>query len=1139
MLLLAALALAAAAEPALNPLFSASAEQMMRSEQIELLVEESLVACRPSLTNFAQPILPCDRVSFMETMLRLKHEHTEFVANGPTGTGTTPELQRVESPAFKDFFDTYAIPGKPVVITNEQYPNIVGALTDEENSAAPYTQLMECAAKSEDPSSISVDCPYVAKQDSMVPKYVASDYFQRLPAGDQLAPLKRFPAVFAAKPGGAKLHQCPIGANMLLLVLQGDLKVEVFEREHAAWLYPDGPRWSKPALNSPHAAKADRHTGTVKAQEALFAPSGSVVSTAAEGAEQALVMQYCYIDASNFPDAMAELFYDAMVDEASRSAYQYFMYSRRADKEASENGSPLFSNIMEREPELLNQTWSRYRAWPRTVDKAALAIRMRANKKKKKDAFKNWQAEKQWEARVAARTLTPPLQPTVVDIGRKNVTLRFTNPGEKREDDDSVLGYKITWVQEGRDGSGKVVGEASFIEVNDTDAKRVPRPEGDTAKDILVVQLGSLLPNTTYSFTIAVYMGTNEDISFGPASLRSAAYNTMPEGVAATVQLAPWLQKDGSGAHALSLHFPKPVDDGGSDILYYLIQIRKEIGYVRHQRHLVGEGEDAAREEKVWKLADHQRDEHYDHNLKIRPSVVSLGGQQLVPASVNNLVPNTTYIVRVAAVNARGVSQFSAKSEGLKTALPSGWSQDSTGNTKREGETGSIYGHGHPHFQFHHEGYDAQRLGVIVHLFDAKEELMVSPMIHDGDEHEAPFLAETWSSHHNPGHHDVVAEVVMADPPLADKPLLNAHQARHRLLLVDRGGVPLLHKVRVAQDAGAIGVLIADGGKCNNTFDQICCPGADKSRNEGFAAPDPVSQWKTVHIPVALLHKADADKIKELIAKEAGKLKPDSHVLEKVHGKPYFVYVDVKEQERRAADAAKVRAAAAAGGTMSETVGVGADGSIEPMEISVSPAAAAKKEHEDAQAKLDEQAKEEAAKKAAEDAKKAEEEKAKKAEEEKAKKLAEEEAAKKAEEDAKKAEEAKEAEDQAAQKAAAEAKAAGDAAAGDAAAKAQAEETKKKNDEEFKRRQEAAKKAEEEGAAAAKKAEEDAAAAATAAAANSKFKLGETVEAQYMGSITFYGGTVQSINADGSYVIMFDDGDTDGNVPEGNVQAPA
>jgi hypothetical protein len=66
-----------------------------------------------------------------------------------------------------------------------------------------------------------------------------------------------------------------------------------------------------------------------------------------------------------------------------------------------------------------------------------------------------------------------------------------------------------------------------------------------------------------------------------------------------------------------------------------------------------------------------------------------------------------------------------------------------------------------------------------------------------------------------------------------------------------------------------------------------------------------------------------------------------------------------------------------------------------------------------------------------------------------------------------------------------------------------------------------------------------AAAALADAAANAKFKVGEAIEARYMGSTKFYPGKVESFNADSSYAIVFDDGDQDRNVLEASIQRPA
>ena len=67
-----------------------------------------------------------------------------------------------------------------------------------------------------------------------------------------------------------------------------------------------------------------------------------------------------------------------------------------------------------------------------------------------------------------------------------------------------------------------------------------------------------------------------------------------------------------------------------------------------------------------------------------------------------------------------------------------------------------------------------------------------------------------------------------------------------------RGQCPLATKALLAQRAGALGVVIADNGKCT-ALDQYCVPGADRSRGEAWARLDLQRPWAGVHIPVVLV----------------------------------------------------------------------------------------------------------------------------------------------------------------------------------------------------------------------------------------------------------------------------------------------
>jgi hypothetical protein len=83
--------------------------------------------------------------------------------------------------------------------------------------------------------------------------------------------------------------------------------------------------------------------------------------------------------------------------------------------------------------------------------------------------------------------------------------------------------------------------------------------------------------------------------------------------------------------------------------------------------------------------------------------------------------------------------------------------------------------------------------------------------------------SEVWAAHWSPQRWRTSAELIVADPPLLDAPLVNARAVRQRIVLAERGGVPLVDKVLRAQSAGALGVIITDTGDCT-AFDQFCSP---------------------------------------------------------------------------------------------------------------------------------------------------------------------------------------------------------------------------------------------------------------------------------------------------------------------------
>ena len=93
---------------------------------------------------------------------------------------------------------------------------------------------------------------------------------------------------------------------------------------------------------------------------------------------------------------------------------------------------------------------------------------------------------------------------------------------------------------------------------------------------------------------------------------------------------------------------------------------------------------------------------------------------------------------------------------------------------------------------------------------------------------------------------------------------MNKWQLKDKLALFDRGGVPLVEKVLLAQAAGAVGVVLVDDGQCADekfTF----CGMAGRLNDGGFARNDKAEQWRRVEIPSVLITEMSGQRIKNLM----------------------------------------------------------------------------------------------------------------------------------------------------------------------------------------------------------------------------------------------------------------------------------
>lgn len=116
---------------------------------------------------------------------------------------------------------------------------------------------------------------------------------------------------------------------------------------------------------------------------------------------------------------------------------------------------------------------------------------------------------------------------------------------------------------------------------------------------------------------------------------------------------------------------------------------------------------------------------------------------------------------------------------------------------------------------------------------------------------------------HGPGEFYVTGTLHYAVPnTMEGNRLINKRELAGRVVVVDRGVVPLVDKVLLAQKAGAVGVVIADDGNCKAEFE---CGRVGSARMGGFSGRDPWQSWRDVEIPAVLVMPEVADRLRRMM----------------------------------------------------------------------------------------------------------------------------------------------------------------------------------------------------------------------------------------------------------------------------------
>jgi hypothetical protein len=117
-------------------------------------------------------------------------------------------------------------------------------------------------------------------------------------------------------------------------------------------------------------------------------------------------------------------------------------------------------------------------------------------------------------------------------------------------------------------------------------------------------------------------------------------------------------------------------------------------------------------------------------------------------------------------------------------------------------------------------------------------------------------VLDAWSSHWSPKAFTVIGKAVYANPIWLDNDVKHPEALVDKIVIANRGSVPMALKAMRVQAAGGKGLIVIDDGPCKE-FDQVCIAGSDKSRGEPWGRYDMGDYWKNLRIPVVLIRRGD------------------------------------------------------------------------------------------------------------------------------------------------------------------------------------------------------------------------------------------------------------------------------------------
>jgi len=783
----------------------------------------------------------CGKIRYIDHVYRAEQAAKKLGKSSSQLSETSPLRRGAPDASYQDFFwSTEAGDAGPLVVAD--------AFTK------PSQEFVHAVFSSCLGASLEAGACRTFANRVQVPKHVTNNLIARM--GVETVPPSLRPQLVDFDGAAAARLQCPAGAHTALLGLSGQVEVRALNEAQWAQLeptfggeYPHEVGFPSNAWDRTDMSYAE---GTLKAGDLLFVPASGLALAKGfpltvdvpRGEDEEpetwesppLAAVLCVIDASNYAAALDEV---RVLAAAYPKAWGSF-------------GRQLLSANLNMERTPTATSWEQYLQGAVTEPAktagdegdASLAGVDGGKRRRPKKNFAQWQEEKQWMAKVREHTLPRLPPPVVASAGRNDAKVEWECDYKRPISNDVVrLGFNISYQ------SVDNPEDHGVVTVDIEDVRKRPLYQDAAAvnlgieSSVMSTTVADLEPDTAYEFSVVLFYGDAK----GKASEVSKAARTMPVAAPGRFHKVPvGVVKD---SHSVQLYWEPPLDHGGDPNMHFEVERRQQFNRADHaDGQWVNVG-------KVQAFSAVTEDE------ALKNSMTTL---------VDHLLPGSMYQFRVSAVNSEGRSPWSVYTAALETVKapkfrPGAGSIDS-------GDAPVLHGHGSGAHRIH----DAHKTGnmtaeattgAIVNLHDHAHSLLV-----DGGDGGTNLQLAVWAAAWSPASFSVRAQLAMAEPATACRAEGGAGHpsvVHHRVLLVERGGCPLVQKVLTAQKAGALGVIIVDDGRCEK-FDQHCVPGSDKvlSEGQGFAAQDHPGDWRKVRIPAVLVLADDGEVLRSRVVKE-------------------------------------------------------------------------------------------------------------------------------------------------------------------------------------------------------------------------------------------------------------------------------